>query len=55
MKYLVKSPIQMDGKFHGPGRKIELEPDQAAAMPWAVEAIPEAPKTRPEDNKKREP
>jgi len=45
MKYVVKSPIQMDGKFYPAGKKIELEPEQAATMPWAVEAIPEAAKT----------
>jgi hypothetical protein len=41
MKYLVKSPIQMDGKFYPAGKKIELEPDQAATMPWAVEDLKE--------------
>jgi hypothetical protein len=51
MKYLVKSPIQMDGVLYNPGRKINLEPETAALMPWAVEAIPEVPKTKPEGDK----
>ena len=39
-KYLVKTPIQM-GKQFEPGQTIQLSEQQAAAMPWAVEALPE--------------
>lgn len=36
-KFKVKSPIQM-GQRYEPGSVIELSDEQAAAMPWAVEA-----------------
>lgn len=53
MTYLVKSAILMDGRFYKPGRKIELEPEQAALMPWAVEAIPEAKPEKEKDKDKK--
>jgi len=38
--YRVLSPIQM-GRLYAAGETIELSEEQAAAMPWAVEALPE--------------
>lgn len=48
-KFLVKSNIQKDGKLYEAGSKIELSPEQAAEIPWAVEAIaaPKAEKPAP--------
>lgn len=40
-RYLVKTPINHDGEQYQPGETIELEPEQAAAMPWAVEPAEE--------------
>jgi hypothetical protein len=52
MKFRVKSSITAE-KEYLPGEVIELSPEQAAAMPWAVEALPvekpapvEAPKEK---------
>lgn len=39
MKFRAKSSITM-GREYLPGEVIELSPEQAAAMPWAVEALP---------------
>ncbi len=38
MFYKVKSNIGHDGKSYVPGDSIHLTPEQAASMPWAVEA-----------------
>ena len=44
--YLVKTAIQMGKRFE-PGDTIALSEEQAAAMPWAIEALPEpAPPAR---------
>ena len=40
MKWRVKSSITNDRVFL-PGDVIELSAEQAAAIPWAVEAMPE--------------
>jgi hypothetical protein len=45
-KYMVKSPIQMGGRRYEPGETIELTGEQAAEMPWAVEAAA-APAEKP--------
>lgn len=50
-KYIVKSPIAHDGKNYEVGSKIDLSEEQAEAMPWAVEAVPE----KKEEAKKEQP
>ena len=45
-KYRVISPLGCDGRNYEPGDVIELKAEQAEAMPWAVEPLPE-PKVAP--------
>lgn len=47
-RYLVKTPVEHDGKPYAPGEVVVLTRAQAAAMPDAVEAAPpEAPAAPP--------
>ncbi len=46
MKFRCKSSITM-GREYLPGEVIELSAEQAAAMPWAVEAMPEPAPNEP--------
>jgi hypothetical protein len=54
VKFKVKSSITADREYL-PGDVIELSPEQAAAMPWAVEAMPveKAPEKLPEAPKEK--
>lgn len=47
MKYRVRSHITSGAGEHLPGSEIELTEAQAAAMPWAVEAMPQSPVAPP--------
>lgn len=49
-KYKVKSHITSD-RAYLPGDMIELSPEQAASMPWAVEEMPaeKIPADKPAD------
>lgn len=42
MRWLVVTAID-DGTLHEPGETIEMSPETAAVMPWAVAALPEEP------------
>lgn len=46
-RYVVKSPLEHDGKPYAPGEFVVLSEAQAAVMPWAVEAAPETKKAEP--------
>jgi uncharacterized protein YgbK (DUF1537 family) len=40
--FKVKTPIRKDGEDYAPGEIIQLSAKEAATMPHAVEALPEA-------------
>jgi hypothetical protein len=43
MRFLVKSPLSHDNVDYEVGATVEMTAAQAAAAPWAVEALPELP------------
>ena len=49
LKFNVLTRIKHDGTTYEPGSTIELTPDEAAAMVWAVKAI--LPARRPAPSK----
>lgn len=42
--FRVVSNIKRNGKRHAPGSIIELDDEEAAAMPWAIEEVRPEPK-----------
>lgn len=45
-KFKVLRPLRFDGKDYTPGKTVEMDPAQAAKIPWAVEPLGAPPQSK---------